>query len=244
MKKISTFIFGAFLIALAVTGFMNRYPSSPADASTEVGTVKSVKVNGIGTVSVSPDTAYLYVGIDTEGATSKEAQDLNKVQAQKVIQALIDAGVDEKNIKTQYYNVYPRYDYQESSQKLIGYTASHSLRLKITDLDTVSALLDTATANGATNVGNIEYTLENKDSAYDQARKMASDNAKEKAGKLGDVFGFEVGDLLEVQEMSYDNVVFYSDMGKGGMGGGSPENTIHPGEIEITLELTAVFTIE
>ena len=202
-----------------------------------------VRVNGLGKVTAEPDVAVLNVGIETQGETSKQVQADNNTQSQKLIETLRELEIGEDDIKTQWYNISPNYDYRnEGGRKLLGYIANHSLNVTIRDLTKVSEVLDKVTESGATNVGNVQYTLEDRESAYDEARLLAAHNAKGKAEKLALVFGFEVGALVQVEEFIND---YYMPMAERGMGaGGGGQDIIRPGDVEIQLSLNTVFEIK
>lgn len=203
-----------------------------------------VRVNGVGKVIAEPDVAVLTVGVEIQGETSKKAQADNNVQSQKIIAALKSFAISEDDIKTQWYNISPNYDYRgEEGRKLLGYSANHSLNVTIRDLTKVSEILDKVTDSGATNVGNVKYTLENREASYDEARIKAAQSARAKAEKLAKVFGFEVGALVQVEEFINDSFMPMADRAIGS-GGGASMNTIQPGDVEIQLTLNAMFAIE
>ncbi len=206
--------------------------------------VNTVRVSGMGKVFMNPDTAILNIGIETEGETSKKAQEKNKEKSQEVIETLKEAGIDEKDIKTQWYNIYPNYNYsQYGGRKFLGYQANHNLTIKIRDKEKVPEILDQVTESGVTNIGNVQYVVEDKEAAYDEARQKAAKDAKQKAGKLGEVFGFSVGRLVQVEELM-NNFSPYPMGERGGAGGGGDASAIRPGDVEIQLTLNAVFRIE
>lgn len=227
------------LLSVAMLPLGQTNTASAAEASVES---RLAYVNGVGKVSVDPDAAVISLGVETEAKTSAEAQAQNKVQSAKLIKALKQLGVAEDNIKTEWYNIYPDYQYKDDgSRELAGYIANHSLSIKITDLEKVSDVLDQATQSGATNIGSVQYTVENKDAAYDEARKEAAEDAKVKAKKLADVFGFTVGKVISVSESTNDYYYSAYDLGKGGVM--AEGNEIYPGEIDVYVNLSVTFEI-
>ncbi len=218
--------------------------SAPASAGQATNETRTVYVNGVGQVSVEPDMAIINVGVETEAKTSAEAQSKNKKQVQNIINALKEMGIDEDNIKTTWYNINPRYDYRDNGNKvLMGYYANHTLEVKINDLGQVSAVLDELTEKGVSSINNVQYTLENKESAYNQARKEAAKNAREKAEKLASIFDFRLGGVFQVQEISSD-YAYYDSSAMYGKGGVIMEgNTILPGDVEVSVNLNVSYEI-
>lgn len=199
-----------------------------------------LSVNGRGKVLVQPDTAIVSLGIQTQGSTSKEAQEKNTLQTKQVTDALITLSIDRKDIQTEWYNIYPQYDYSEGgNNKITGYQADHNLNVTVKNLERVSAVLDKATEVGANSVTNVSYSVQNKESALDQARELAAKDAKAKAEKLGKIFSFTLGKVTSVNEYSDSGISSYAD-GKGGMGGGM---NVVPGDIEVWIDLNVSYEI-
>lgn len=255
MKKLTqltalSVIMGIALTASAIFIYPHFNNAAAGGGYVEGTNLDGVNVTGQGTVTVEPDTATIQVGIVSEGSTAKEAQQKNNTDSQSVINTLKDLGIEEKNIKTAWYNINPQYDYSSSdrSQRLIGYQANHSLSVKITNLDLVSQVLDKVTEAGANNINNVQYTVENKQNALEQARKLAAQDAQNKAQKLGDVFNFRVGNLVGVQEYSESTISPQPyqrlENGIGGAVSDSAASSIQPGDVEITLTLNARFEIQ
>ena len=100
-----------------------------------VGT-DGVTVQGTGSVKVVPDGVAFSFSItllaeSTQGAVSSVAKAADEARS-----ALIDAGVDEKDIATQSASVYPEYTYgSDGSQTLKGYRATQNLDRKSTRLN-------------------------------------------------------------------------------------------------------------
>src|SRR5512134_3949607 len=73
--------------------------------------VRTLNVNGVGQAYLSPDIAYIYVGVHTEGASASEAVEENKAQTTAVIEALKDAGVADQDIRTTNFSIWPSQQY-------------------------------------------------------------------------------------------------------------------------------------
>ncbi len=246
MKKYISHLFVTLLLTLTL-GMVNQEASANNMSYSEFQSpTNSVEVIGIGKIYVNPDTAIIDIGVETTSKTSKESQNLNKENSKKIIEELEKIGVDKKDIKTQWYNIYPNYEYDETGQKLNGYTTNHTLSLKIRDLKKVSQILENVIENGATNISNVQYTLENQRNLYDKARNLAAKNAKEKAKKIGEVLQFNIGDIIRVEEFSNDDFIYAEStlLGKGMNDMTINENIIQSKKIEIRLTLNITFAIK
>jgi len=67
----------------------------------------TISVSGTGTVEVSPDIAYLNVGVTVENKDSTQAMDDLTVKANAIVEAEKLAGVKKEDIKTTGLSLYP-----------------------------------------------------------------------------------------------------------------------------------------
>lgn len=179
---------------------------APATFAGTGGVNGSVYVNGQGIVSVKPDTAVVSINIESRASTSKEAQQKNESVSKNLISEITKLGVPAKDIQTSWYNIFPEYDYNDPySRRVISYIANHSLNITIRNLEDVSNVVDKVTEFENITLNGVNYTLENKTAAMDEARELAIKNAKEKITKLANLLGFSLGTLIGVSENSgYD----------------------------------------
>ena len=63
-------------------------------------TQRTLSVTGTGFVYLTPDVAYINIGVHTEKPTATDAVSANNDQTQQVINALENSGVDAKDIRT------------------------------------------------------------------------------------------------------------------------------------------------
>ncbi|MGH9991397.1 MAG: SIMPL domain-containing protein [Nitrososphaera sp.] len=72
----------------------------------------TVSTSGTATTKVDPDKVSVTVGVETDGATASDAVANNTELMDKVIQALKALGITDDQLSTNYFSVYPTYDYQ------------------------------------------------------------------------------------------------------------------------------------
>jgi uncharacterized protein YggE len=180
----------ALLLAVAIGGGFYVYGQQiQADEETPA----LITVSGDGRVFAVPDIAELSFGVQTgRQRTAKEAMEKLKLSMEKVFAAVQAAGVEEKDIRTEYFSLNPAYDWTDGTQVLRGYEASQSLRVKVRDLDNVSAVLAAATAAGANQAGSVNFTIDDPEELRMQARQEAILEAQEKAKDLANQLGVGV----------------------------------------------------
>ena len=131
---ISRSVKSALLCLCVSSAFVCAAPAYAAGAQ-EAGTVS---VSGYAEEQITPDTAYITIGMTTDGKTSEEARMKNNAVMNEVQQAALAMGIEKKDMKTRGYNVYPTYG---SNQKITGYSVSNNLELKVSDFDLIPRLI-------------------------------------------------------------------------------------------------------
>ncbi len=161
----------------------------------------TISVSGEGKVSGAPDVALLSLGVQTgRQRTSKEANDLLAKNMNAVLDALKKAGVQEKDISTQYVSLEPVYNYTTGEQTITGYQANQSLQVKVRDLDKASDVLTAATNAGANQAGGVQFVIDEPDALRAQARTEAIAKAKAKAEELAKQLGMHLGKIRGFSE--------------------------------------------
>jgi len=247
MKDLSKKIVPAFLVIVfffLVASLYSKFGNPLAFSVNSSVTNKSdvFTVTGEGTVSIQPDIAYVNIGINKTATTVKQAQSQANEVMNKVIAGLKTLGIDAKNIQTVSYYINPNYDWSSSIQKITGYSANTQLKVKITDIDKVNDVIDSATSNGANQVNNVTFDVENREASEETARKQAVDEANHKAKAAAKAAGFNLGKIISYSESSNDNTVspiMYKALAVTDQAGGSGTN-VQSGsqDIKITVNLS------
>lgn len=245
-KEIRTPLLTVLFIFLGLIAYTQLLGPIPFTVNS-VSTVKDslFTVDGTGEVTAVPETALLNMGVSKQAASVEEAQtQVNEVvnQITKKMKAL---GVEEKNIKTVNYSVNPNYDYTGGSQRINGYMVNADVQVKIKPVDKANQAIDAATKAGATNVGNVQFVLDDEKRAEleDQARQEAITKAKAKAESIAKTSGIRLGKLINVQESvsgAQPPMPMRAEMAKDAMGGDiAIQNTeLNPGENKVIMTVS------
>ncbi|GAE93962.1 outer membrane protein CC2294 [Gracilibacillus boraciitolerans JCM 21714] len=108
---------------------------------------RNIKVYGMGTILVEPDTAEVQIGVVTQNMEAQIAQQENAMIVQEVIHSLQNIGVVQENIQTIDYSIFPQYDYVNGLQQFKGYQVTIMLAVT-TSLNLIGEVIDTAIRNG------------------------------------------------------------------------------------------------
>lgn len=238
-KKFLVFAVLTFALVLSACGPTTINQAAP-------NTVRTLNVNGLGQVNLTPDIAYIYIGVHTEGVTASEAVDSNKNQTTAVIDALKKAGVAENDIRTSNFSIWPSQQYGPDGTVTGSiYMVDNSVYITVRDLDGLGDLLDQAISAGANSVNSIQFDVADKTQAVKEARAKAVEDAKLQAQELADAAGVSLGDIQTINFYDSSPYPIY-DYGKGG-GGGATVNAsvpIQPGQLTIAVTVNLTYSIK
>lgn len=197
-----------------------------------------IKVNGQGTVDAAPDIAIISAGVITEDKNAQNAQNQNDLIINNIISALIKIGIPREDIKTQVYTIYPNYDFVEGKQVLNGYRATHILEIKVHNLDKVGLVINTLTENGANQINQINFTIEDSDKYYNIALRLAIADAAGKAETISEAMKVMLNTVpCSIIELSTS----FSPLAEQGAMKLAAFDVVMPGKIKVTASIEAEY---
>ncbi|PJE57964.1 MAG: hypothetical protein COU81_03265 [Candidatus Portnoybacteria bacterium CG10_big_fil_rev_8_21_14_0_10_36_7] len=204
------------------------------------------QADGTGKAAAAPDIAKISFGVTKNSATVSDAQNQVNSNINSILKSLKDLSIEEKDIKTTNYSVYPNYNYNETRQQISGYTVTQNIDVEIKKIDKVNKAVDAITTNGGNLVGQISFDFDKeiRRKLEDQARKEAVEMAREKAQSLANASGITLGKIINVEENSNNRPVpIYSD--SVGLGGAPVEKAteITPGQSAIQISVILSYEI-
>ena len=267
-ENIKNILGGAMEIVVLAMGYSAVSYVSSYGKSIQPSSFRSFSVTGDGKATAITDIAEFSFTVITQGGKEDIAslQAKNTEAMNKAIAFIKSAGVEDKDIKTQYYNIDPRYqtyncnprpilylsDETETAQpcppaSIVGYTITQSVEVKIRDFKKIGDIMGGVVANGANQIGALSFTIDDPSKVQDQARAKAIAKAKAKAEAIARAGGFGIGRLLNVQEGGYNPYLRYGSL-SADFGGAAlkaaPAPTIEPGSQEINVSVTLQYEIQ
>ncbi len=195
-------------ICLSIFFLANAYESLNLDSKDKQQA--TITVSGEGEYFAIPDTAMFTLTVQKEGATQKIAKDEGSEIMNKILDTLKkDYQMTDKELKVIDLSVNPKYEYgpvcyggycPQTNPKIIGYTFTNTVTVKISDIDKAGEVSSKLAEMGATNVTGPNFSLKNEDDAKNQARTDAINKAKEKAEVLADQLGVNLGKIQSFSE--------------------------------------------
>lgn len=203
MKKIIVSLLAVALVAgVFVTGMAQPPATLSAAAATESADYR-LTVNGEGVVTVTPDIAYINIGVETEDKDASIAQSENAKLMTSVKKAIMKAGIKEDDMQTMNYSIYKTSKYFNDRDPEDVYRATNTLKVTVRDLDNLGDLIDVASKSGANQINSIRFTVEDEDKFYQEALVLAMNNAKGKADAILGSMSKKTGMPVRISESSY-----------------------------------------
>ncbi|HNU97001.1 MAG TPA: SIMPL domain-containing protein [Candidatus Portnoybacteria bacterium] len=233
----------AVLIIMVISGILTFFGANKHN-NTETN---AMSFNGEGKISVKPDVAFIDFAVVTQGAQIIDVQNKNSEKMNKVVEYLKEFGVEEKDIKTTNYNLYPQYIYENNRiPQIMGYQITQTLTVKVRQLDKIGEVMKKVVDIGINQINSFYFGVENDEQLKEQAREIAINNAKQKAQKLADELGIKLGKLTNFYEnVPGERVPMYDEYyQKYGMGGSSGSPNVQVGESEIVVNVTLSYEVK
>ncbi|MCF7511447.1 oxidative stress defense protein [Vibrio sp. D54] len=158
-----------------------------------------VTTTGYGEVTATPDMATFSVKVVDTTMTAEQAKLSVDKTVEEFLKSLSDAGLSKDNITSSNLYLAPQYHYPKSGKaELVGYRASRSIDVTVTDLKNLNQYLDMALEAGINQVDNVQLKVSNQAEYQQKARMAAIKDAREKAGSLATGFEKKLGDVWQI----------------------------------------------
>ena len=208
---------------------------------------QGIIVSGSGTASAEPDLALINLGVQVLSPSVGEALNTANTSLESILQVLANYNVDENDTQTRYFNINTQYDYSnDGAPEVTGYQVTNELSVRVRDLDSLGEMItDVVEAGGdPVRVNGINFAIEDTTTLEDEALAQAVADAKARAERMAELSGVTLGDLVSVSQ---------------GGGGASPAlpaafaseamarsapTAIRTGDLEITINIQALYTIK
>ena len=149
-------------------------------------------VTGNGEIAAEPDYVQIQVEVRTQGKEVSTAQQENSQIMNRVIGSLMALNIPREDIQTAHYSISPMYDYVDGRQSFRGYEVQNVITVKIMDISQAGIVIDTAVLNGANQVSEIQFKIEDSAAYYRQALRLALVDAHAKAVAIAETMHISI----------------------------------------------------
>jgi len=233
------------ILTLAIVGLAG---CSPGNQEVNFSSQQEgIWVTGQGKVSAIPDITTLRLGIEAQEASVAEAQSKAAEAMNRVMTALTENGVPEKDIQTQYFSIrrVTKWDREKEEEVVVGYRVTNMVTAKIRDIDKAGSIIDVVAEAGGdlTRIDSIDFSVDDPSAYYEEARQEAMAEARDKAEQLAELAGVTLGKPTYISEGIQVPPIIRGVVYEEVLVAPAPETPISPGEMEISLSLQVAYAI-
>lgn len=228
--------------ALMIWGVLAVPMAAGAETAAQTAAPGVITVTGEGVVEGAPDLAVLTLGVTTQAATAAAALAANSEGLAAVLARLSASGIEARDMQTSNLSLNPNWTgYDQGAPKLVDYTATNQVTVRVRDLASLGVVLDAAVTDGANTLNGLMFGLSDPRPAMDTARKAAVTDARARAELLAGAAGVTLGRVLSISEggaMTQPGPMFKS------MGAADAMAVpVASGEVATSASVTVVFEI-
>ena len=245
-NKILSFILLAAIAVFAIGLYGNFAQAAPSAQTTVSDTPRTLSINGHGEVNLTPDIAYIYVGVHTEHEDAGTAVANNNEQTQAVMDALREADIAAEDMSTTNFSLWYSQNYDfEGKPTDAKYIVDNTVFITVRNLESLGDLLGTAIDAGANSVNGISFDVSDKEAALSEARELAVTDARAQAEELAGLAEVELGEIQSINMYGgYTNPIYGGKGGGGYAADAALSVPITPGQFVVSVDVSIVFEIQ
>lgn len=199
----------------------------------------TITVKGEGNMRVSPDIAFVSLGVEILAPTAVEAQKENIRIMNQVFSKLQSLGIKKEDIKTVQFFLWRSTEYQEEKEFYQGFQIRHLVELPITDFNRIGEIIDGSIQAGANVVETLYFSVKDLSKVYQQAMELAIENARVKAEAIARISGFKI---ISIQRIS-ESAVTTPGFGSEGEPRRESEIPVVPGQLKVSVLIDVTYLV-
>ena len=209
----------------------------------------SVVVCGSARRLVQPDRAVLALGVSVVAKDAATALDQVATKSTQLAGILDATGIRAEDRTTDGGGVAEEWEWRKDTNTLVGYRASTSVSVVLTDMSLIAPLLREAVGTSSAQVRRLTWHVDADNPAHHELLGEAARDARRRATAYVEALGMSLGNVELISE---------APISVGGPGGdfvaesapmmmkargGAAEVAVHPGQIELSSEVHVRFAV-
>ncbi|WP_141440896.1 SIMPL domain-containing protein [Vreelandella titanicae] len=207
-KRLRNGLLGGALLALLSAPFAHASPSTPPQPS--------LHVQAQSWVEVEPDKATLNARLwentpalstleESDSSALSDARERLETRASELIEQMEATGLERNAINAGSLNVYPEHiqgprNEDGEHETLQRTRLERPITVELTDLGQLSEVLDALIVAGVNSLDGVQFDLQDRDAATDEALVKALEKAQHKANLMADSLDAELGHVRRIEE--------------------------------------------
>lgn len=205
-----------------------------------------MSLSGTASVQAEPDVAYISAAVISKDMDAQTALTNNSKLMNDVYNVLKAQGVERKEIATSNFSFNKTYrqvgvNSTDFKQVFDGYQVSNNVRVTVCDLENLGTIITTLVDAGVTNLGQVSFGSTEAEAKLNEARKIATKAAIEKAELYSKVGGFHLVRIISFHERQNYSQPRYSAMRSAGSSFEAPP--ISGGSLNFSITVSATWRI-
>ncbi len=201
-----------------------------------------ISITGEGSVKVMPDRAVVKVRVENQGSEAKKVQEMNNQSINSVMKSLKSIKFDMKDVKTEWINLNKNYNYET---KEFYYVANQTIVIVLKDLTLYEDVMNRLMDSGVNRIEGVSFESSQIEKLESEARKLAMQNAKQKAQDYVGVLGQKLGKAKTIAEnQGYTPRPMYEMAMMKSASQDASQETIAVGEIEVKSSVSVSFELD
>lgn len=241
------------LAILALFLFAKTWATVDSMGDVKLGDTPTITVTGTGKASTPPTIAQVSFTVEERASSEQDAQAMATKKTDAALAALKKLGIEDKDIKTTGYQIYPQYETPNckpgvpcpQSTKVSSYQVSQSVEIKVRDTAKAGEVLLALGTAGVQNVSGPNFIVDDPSAVQAEARGKAIVDAREKAGVLAGQLGVRLGKVVSFSENGGGIAPMFNEMMAKSAGADTRAvaPSIPQGENETNLSVSVTFEI-
>lgn len=214
--------------------------SSSSGGGATNGDAPGISTEATGTVTGTPDTVTVVLGVQTQAPDANTALEDNTAKASAVIGQLTGHGIADEDIQTSDLSV----DAQHGPDHTVtGYQVTNQVTATVHEISKAGTLIDAAAgaAGDAIRVRNTSFSIADDSDLRAQARSEAVAQAKAQAQQIADAAGVDLGGVRSITEEPKKGG---TPMPRRSLSDNAAATPVEPGSQDLTVTVSAVYDID
>jgi len=212
----------------------------------QVVPANTITVSGIASQDQVNQFAQFNANVSATGQSKEEVNQQMQEIISAVTQVAQDFGIEEKNIKTQYFNIFQEeftnFEQPDPIVRKGPWRGNTNVSFQKVPGDKAQEFADVLVSSGATSIDGPNFGLDDIEEIESDLVTQAIEDAKTKAESYAQSQGKSLGTIISIDTTGGSGNVFMPLYARG-MGGGGGESAFNPGSSEVSTTVTVVFEL-
>ncbi|WP_083002520.1 SIMPL domain-containing protein [Halomonas sp. GT] len=250
-KRLRYGVLGSALLALLAASSAHAAQPTPP----------SLHVQAQSWVEVEPDKATLSARLwentpavstleETDSAALSDARERLETRASELIKAMEDIGIEQRAINAGSLNVYPEHvagprNDDGEQETLMRTRLERPFSVELTNIDQLGEVFDAMISAGVNTLDGVQFDLQDRDAATDEALTKALEKARHKADLMASTLNVRLGPVRRIEEVQapiFQPRMMAMRAESDAMGSGSASD-YRPGTIRIDAEVNVEWAL-